>query len=56
MLLPFTSLQKMAMAARQSRSGLLCEANSVPEVIEKSLPQSLSRQRQRGAPFGRRQS
>ncbi len=31
-----------------------CEANSVPEVIEKSVLQA--RQRKRGAPFGCRQS
>ena len=54
MLLPFTSLQKIAIAARYARSGSLWLANSVPDVIEKSFLQD--RQRQRGALLARRQS
>jgi hypothetical protein len=35
MLLPLTSLAKIAIAIRYERSGILCAANSVPAVIEK---------------------
>jgi hypothetical protein len=42
MLLPFTSLQKTAMAIL---SGSLCQANRVPEVAEKSARHALQRQR-----------
>src|SRR5207244_11164796 len=51
--LPLTSLQKTAIASRYALRGSLWNANSVPLVTEKSLRQAL--QRQRGAPFGRRQ-
>ena len=54
MLLPLTSFAKIATAIRYARSGILWNANSVPEVTLKSLRQAL--QRQRGAPFGRRQA
>jgi hypothetical protein len=50
--LPLTSLAKIAIAIRYDRNGILWNANSVPDVTEKSLRQAL--QRQRGAPFGRR--
>ena len=52
MLLPFTSLQNPATASRYVLSGSLCQANSVPEVIEKSRLHAL--QRQRGWPAERR--
>src|SRR5438128_363553 len=45
MLLPFTSLQNPATASRYVLSGSLCQANSVPEVIEKSRLHALQRQR-----------
>jgi hypothetical protein len=45
-----TSLQKIAIARRYERSGILWNANSVPLVTEKSFRHAL--QRQRGAPFG----
>ena len=54
MLLPLTSFAKIATAIRYARSGILWKANSVPDVTLKSLRQAL--QRQRGAPFGRRQA
>jgi hypothetical protein len=45
MILPFTSLQNTAIAIRQVLSGILCQANRVPDVTEKSAPQALQRQR-----------
>ena len=45
MLLPLTSLQKATMASRYVRSGSLCQANRVAEVIEKSLRHALQRHR-----------
>src|SRR6187549_3658662 len=45
MLLPFTSLQNSATASRYVLSGSLCQANSVPEVIEKSRAHALQLQR-----------
>ena len=52
--LPFTSLMKIAMAARYDCKGSLCHANSVPDVTVNSLLHAL--QRHRGGPFGRRTS
>jgi len=43
--MPFTSLQNTTTASRQVRSGSLCQANRVPEVIEKSWQQALQRHR-----------
>src|ERR1700722_8778102 len=43
--LPLTSLAKIAIAMRYARSGILCEANRVPDVREKSLWQALHCQR-----------
>ena len=47
-------VEKIAMAARYIRSGSLCEANSVPEVMVKSLAHAL--QRNRSEPPERRAS
>ena len=52
--MPFTSLMKIAVAARDCRNPSLWNANKVPDVMEKLLRHAL--QRQRGAPFALRQS
>jgi hypothetical protein len=40
-------LQKIAIAARQSRKGSLCEANGVPDVMLKSFLHARQRKRER---------